>query len=115
MWRGGARGHVREGPSGQGINEDFGVLEVSGVESFGKPLVGLAEESARSGTLALTLPEPTQAHGGPQFQRFGLLLAGQGQRLLKLLFRPSRIRPHLAQQAFTRKAIDVCFPPTDPP
>src|SRR5712692_7570166 len=84
---GGQGPEVTQGPSRQGREEGPGLLEVGRGKPFGEPPIGLAEEVASRVTLTLTLPEPTQAHGGSQFQRFGLLLAGQSQGLMKLLFR----------------------------
>jgi hypothetical protein len=53
--------------------QSFCLLEVGGVKALRAPAVDRREQVVGLVPLALLLPEPTQAHGGPHLQRFGLL------------------------------------------
>src|SRR5215470_17539627 len=68
--------------SGEGGEQHFGLLQVSGVKSLGEPAIDLREERVRCGALALLLPQTRQAHGGAQLERFRPLAPGYGQGLL---------------------------------
>ena len=48
------------------IEQRLGLLEVRRVKSLGELAIDLGQELAGFGTLALLLPQPTQAGGGPQ-------------------------------------------------
>src|SRR5262245_749608 len=75
--------------SRQRIEQCAGLLEVGGIKPFGEPAIDLGQELAGCGALALLLPQASQAHGGAQFPRPGLLAAGYGEGLLKAGFRCS--------------------------
>jgi hypothetical protein len=47
--------------------------------------------------LALTLPEPAQAHGCPQLPELGVSVAGHIEGLLEAGFNLGRVRADLAQ------------------
>src|SRR5215510_11484757 len=67
----GTRALLRLSP--QLFQQCHGLLQVGGVKAFGEPTVNRREQLVGLGALALLLPQPCQAHGGPQLQRFGLL------------------------------------------
>ena len=64
-----------------------GLLDVGGVEALGKPAIDGRQQFIGLSTLALLLPEATEAHGGAQLQRFRLLAAGHVQSPLQPGFR----------------------------
>ena len=72
--------------SRQLIQQRLGLLEVPRVKAFGEPMVDRGEQVVRFLALALPLPQPGQAHGGPQLPRLGLLAAGHGEGLLEAGF-----------------------------
>src|SRR6266511_2574260 len=76
----------------QVLQQRLGLLEVGGVKPLGEPTVDRCEQLPRFGTLALLLPQATQAHGSPQLPRLGLLAARYGQGLLEACFRLGCIR-----------------------
>src|SRR5215510_3470031 len=51
-----------------------GVLQVRRVKPLGEPVVDRRQQVVGFLSLALLLPQPAQAHGGPQLQRFRLLM-----------------------------------------
>ena len=104
-----------QAPSAQRVEEPFGLSQVGSVKPLGKPMIGLGKQLAGGGRFPLLLPQPAQAHGSPQFQGFGVLLACQVQGLLKPVLSPRRVRGLLAQQAFAQEPIDLRPPPADPP
>ena len=65
----------------------------------------------RFSLLALLLPQATEAHGGPQLQRFRLLTAGNVQGSLQPGFRLRLRRPRLPQEQDAPEAIDFRLPP----
>src|SRR5919108_3471486 len=71
----------------QFLQQRPGLLEVSGVKALGEPAVDLGEHLAGGITLALALPQPCEAHGGPQLPRLRLLAAGNVEGLTKAGFR----------------------------
>src|SRR5215472_9670842 len=73
--------------SPQFVEQRLGFLEVSGVKALGEPAVDGCQQRTRLGLLALLLPQACQAYGGPQLPGLGLLLAGNGPRLLETGFR----------------------------
>src|SRR5262245_56768035 len=79
----GSRGRVGCCPSCQRLQQRPGLLEVGGVKTLGEPAIDRRQQRPRFVPLALLLPEPTQAHGGPQLQRFRLLTTGHGESLLE--------------------------------
>src|SRR5262249_3996343 len=56
----------------------LGYLEVRGIDSFREPVVTLGEHRPDFGLAVLFLVEAGQTHRGPQLQRLGLLLPGNG-------------------------------------
>jgi hypothetical protein len=75
----------------QRFQQCLGVLHVRGVEALGEPIIDWGQQLVRIDTLALLLPEPTQAHYRPQLERLGLQrlraqFFGQGQGLLVVGF-----------------------------
>ena len=71
------------------------LLEISSVKALGEPAIYRGEQRTRCGVLALLLPQPTQAHGGAQLQRSGLLPTGESERLVKGDFCPLHVRRSL--------------------
>src|SRR6516162_983371 len=69
------------------FEQDLRLLEVSGVKALGEPVIDGRQQRPRFSLLALLLPQATEAHGGPQLQRFGLLAAGNIEGLLEAGFR----------------------------
>ena len=69
--------------SRQLIEQHLRVLEIGGVEAFGKPVVNGREKFARLRPPALLAPEPRKARRSAQFKRFCLLLAGNAECMLK--------------------------------
>ena len=61
-------------------------------------------------SLALLLPQPAQAHRGPQLQGFRLLAAGDVQGPLQPGFRLRLRRPRLPQEQDAPQATDFRFP-----
>jgi hypothetical protein len=64
---------------GQFGQQGFGLPQVGGVKPVDKPAINICQERAGLVPLALLLPQPAQAHGRPQLQRFRLLAAGEGE------------------------------------
>jgi hypothetical protein len=60
--------------------------------------------------LALLLPQACEAHSSPQFQRFGLLVAGDIQGSLQPGFCLCLRRPWLPQEQDASEAVDFRFP-----
>src|SRR5215831_2288167 len=104
----GTRGVLRLSP--QLFQQRLGLLQVSGVEALGEPAIDRGQQLAGLGTLALLLPEATQAHGGPQLERFGLLAAGDVQSPLQPDFRLRRRGPRLPQEHDAAQATHFRFP-----
>src|SRR5919109_1328465 len=69
------------------LQQDLGLLQVCCVKALGKPPINRREHLVGFGSLALLLPQPTQAHPRPQLQRLRLLAAGDFEGLLKTGFR----------------------------
>ena len=67
----------------QRLQQCLGLLQVGRVKPLGEPAVDRGQELVGFRTLALALPETTEAHGGPQLQRFRLLVAGDVEGLVK--------------------------------
>jgi hypothetical protein len=85
---------VRLGQFGQ---QSFGLLQVGGVEAFGEPDLYRGQQVMGNLPLALTLPEPAQAHGCPQLPELGVPAAGHVEGLLEAGFGVGRVRGNLAQ------------------
>src|SRR5215475_4629111 len=68
------------------LQQRLGFLEVGGVEALGEPAVDRREQVVRFLAFALLLPQAAQAHSGSQLPGFGLLAAGNLNRLLKVRF-----------------------------
>ena len=63
---GGRGGWCRLVLSSQLFQQRLSFLKVSRVKALGEPTVNRSQESVGVGPSALPLPQPTQAHGGPQ-------------------------------------------------
>jgi len=61
-------------------------LQVGGVKAFGEPVVDRRQQLTAFITLALLLPEASQAHSGPQLERLRLLAACHSKGLMKTGF-----------------------------
>src|SRR5262249_18794995 len=83
---------------GQRLQQGLGVLEVRCVEPFGEPTVDRRQQLVGFGALTLVLPQPTEAHAGPQLPRSVLLAAGYGEGLLEAGFRLRCVRDGLLEQ-----------------
>ena len=81
----------------QRCQQRLGLLEISGVKALGEPVVDWCQQRMRLGPLALLLPQARQTHGSTQLPGFGLLLASNGQSLMKTGFYLGRIRDRLPQ------------------
>src|SRR5206468_12923322 len=71
--------------SGQFFQQRFGLLQVFGVKPLGEPVVYLRQHLSGFCLLALLLPQTSQTHRCPQFQRLRLLPAGNLNGLQKTL------------------------------
>ena len=60
--------------------------EVRRIKPLGEPAVDRRQQVVGFGTLALLLPQATEADGSPQLQRLRLLAAGKGEGLLEAGF-----------------------------
>ena len=93
------------------LQQRLRLLEVGRVKALREPAIDRRQQITGFGLLALLLPQATQAHGGPQLQRFGLLPAGDVQGPLQPGFRLRLRRPRLPQEQDAPEAIDFRFPP----
>ena len=98
LGNGGRGGWCRRVLSSQLFEQRLGLLEVGRVKALGEPAVDLGQQVVRLLPFPLLLPQPRQAHRRPQFQRFRLLAAGNGQGLLEVGFRLVLRRPRLPQE-----------------
>src|SRR6266850_5387878 len=89
---------VREWPgvvavrSGERLQQGLRLLQVGSIEPLGEPAIDRRQQVACLGALALLLPQASEAHGGAQLPRLGLLAAGNGQGPVETGFRLGRIR-----------------------
>ena len=74
---------TRISSSRQLIEQRLRLLQVGGVEAFGKPAIDRGDEVAGFGAPALLAPQPGEIADGAQFQRFCLLGLRDADRLLK--------------------------------
>src|SRR5215813_2566333 len=63
---------------------------------------------------ALLLPEATEAHGGPQLQRFRLLAAGDVEGVVKPGFHLCRLLRGACEQQLPLKSMELGLPPALP-
>ena len=70
------------------------LLEVGGLKPLGEPAVDRGQERVGFGTLALLLPQATQAYSGAQLPRFRLLAAGHGEGLMETRLRLLHLLPY---------------------
>src|SRR5437867_7999865 len=68
------------------LQQRFGLLQVFGVKPLGEPAVDLRQHLSGFCPLALLLPQTSQTHRCPQFQRLRLLPAGNLNSLPETLF-----------------------------
>src|SRR5439155_17429777 len=85
-------------PAGKYIQQRLGFLQVHRIKPLGEPAVDGRQQLSGFSALTLLLPQPAQAHGRPQLQRFRLLLAGDAEGLAKTYFRLLCVRDGLLQQ-----------------
>jgi hypothetical protein len=71
----------------QCFQQRLGLFEILRVKSFGEPTINLDQHLSRFSGLALTLPQPREAHRYTQFERLGLLFLGNGDGFQKTGFR----------------------------
>src|SRR5262249_29927881 len=95
----------------QRIEQRPGVLQVRCVKPLSEPVIDWCQQVVGFLSLALLLPEATEAHGGPQFERFRLLTAGNVQGSLQPGFRLRLRRPRLPQEQDAPEAMDFRLPP----
>jgi hypothetical protein len=82
-----------------------------GFKAFGEPVIDRPQQPTGFVSLALLLPQPTETYGGPQLQRFGLLVTGDVQGALQPGFRLRLRRPRLPQEQDAPEAMDFRLPP----
>ena len=95
----------------QRVQQCLRLLQVSGVKPLGEPAVDRGQQLIGFDTLAVVLPEATEAHGGPQLQRFGFLAAGDVQGALQPGFRLRLRCPRLPQEQDATETMNFRFPP----
>ena len=91
-----------------------GLLQVGGVEPLSEPAIDLSQQLPGFGALALLLPQPSKAHRGPQFQRFGLLTTGDVKGLMKTGCSFVLVGDGLSQQQLSLESIQLRLPNTLP-
>src|SRR6266511_2888831 len=92
----------------------LGLLKVGGVKALREPTVDLRQQLAGFCWLALSLPQPTEAHCSPQLQRLRLLAVGDVEGLMKIGFRLMLVRTTLPQQQLSFEPMQFCLPPALP-
>src|SRR5262245_34691435 len=95
----------------QCVQQYLRLLQVSGVKALGEPAVDGCQQCVSFGTLALLLPQASEAHGGPQLERFCILAAGDVQGPPQPGFRLRLWRPPLLQEQDAPEARDFRLPP----
>src|SRR5262249_19121768 len=95
--------------SGELFEEGPCLLQVRRIEPLGEPAVALGQHRACFGRATLLLVQAGQAHRGPQLQRFGLLLSGDGEGLAETGFRLAArdFGPPLPQQELAPQAMQL--------
>jgi hypothetical protein len=71
----------------QFIEQMLGFFQITRVKPLREPLVNRSQQFSRLARLALVAPEACEAHCGAKFPRFGMLLACDGERMLKIALR----------------------------
>src|SRR5262245_56553498 len=79
----------------QHVQQCLRLLQISGVKALGEPAVDGCQQLVGLGTFALLLPQPAQASGSTQLPGFGLLTAGNGERVVETVFCCSILRPSM--------------------
>ena len=100
--------------SAQLLQQRLCLLQIGSIKPFGEPAIDRGKQLAGLGAFALLLPQATEAHSGPQLQRFRLLAAGDVQGALEAFFRSQCRTLHPAfrmQKQDTLQATDFRFPP----
>jgi hypothetical protein len=85
------------------LQQRLGILKVGRVKPLGKPAIHRRQQVVSLLVFALGLPQAGQAGGSTQFQRFGLLLAGDVESLLETglgLGHIQKRRHHPSQMVF---------------
>ena len=70
----------------QFLEQRLGLLQVRRIKPLSEPAIDLRQHLLGFFCLALLLPQPAQAHDGPQLQRFRLLPVGNLDRFEKIFF-----------------------------
>src|SRR5215510_16612188 len=91
----------------QFIEQRFRFPQVRSVEPFGEPAIDLDQQVVSLGALALLLPEVRQAGSGAEFERLGLLAAGNIEGVVEAGLRLSVIARRLLQQQRALEAMDL--------
>src|SRR2546425_8104784 len=91
--------------SRQLFQQDLGLLQITGLEPFGKPAVEVGQHSASFFALALALPKTTQVHHRPQLKRLRLLLTCDLDGLVEALGRLRLVGGSMDQEHFPLKPI----------
>src|SRR6266851_9140634 len=84
--------------SRQLIEQRLRLSQVTGVEPFGEPAIDLGQQLPSLGALTLLLPQTTQAGGGTEFERPGLLGMRHVEGLLEAGLRFRVVVRRLLQQ-----------------
>ena len=82
-----------------------GLLEIRGVQPLREPLIDIRQHRPCFVSLAVLLPQATQAHRRSQFQGFGVLAAGNCQGLEETVFRQRLVRA--SQQQLAAQAMQL--------
>jgi hypothetical protein len=93
------------------LQQSLRLLQIARVKTFREPAVNRSQQFARLAYLALVAPEACEAHGGAEFPRFGLLLAGDCEGALEVRFRFHVIVLRRHQRDLARNAIDLSLEP----
>ena len=105
--------------SAEDVEQGPGLLQIGGIKTLPEPTVDRGEQRLRLGALALLLPEPRQAHGGPELQGFRLLTAGHRERLVQRCLNSGPVRQVVCerwllvldlQQQFPLEPMQLCLP-----
>ena len=97
---------------GELLQQRLRLLQIARVEPFSEPAVDRSQQFASLLHLALVAPEAREAHGGAEFQGFGLLLAGDGESALEIGFCLRCIRLGRLQRDLPGNAINFGLEPS---
>src|SRR6266511_2015380 len=95
--------------SPQLLQQRLGLAQIGRVKALGEPAVDWRQEVAGFDSLTLALPQARQTHRSAQLPPSRLLLASDGERLLKTRRCLSHAVHRLCQEQFSPKAIELRF------